>query len=544
MTAPSQTTTGHPRKWWILIAVSLGMILGLLDISVVNIAIPALIRDLHTTVGGVSWVLNAYNIAQAVLLLSFGRLADRYGQRLMFVASLALFTLASLACGLAGSIEQLVAFRIIQAIGAAGMVPISLIILLGAFPSYQHGLATGLWASIGTVAAIAGPPVGGLLIEYASWHWIFFMNVPVGIAAVVMALLLVPEIRRDTKSASLDLPGIALSTAALFCLTLAIVQGNTWRWGSPVIVSLLVAAVVLVGLFLLWEHRFRSPMFELSLFKIRAFSSSNAMGVIGGVGMGGVTLLMVLFMVNVLGYNELWAAIGMIPAAFTSMVLTPFSGRLVDRLGPRQLAAAGTVLFAVAFALFSQMRADSTIWDIAWRGVIMGTAMSLHMPALTAAGMTSLPSRSSGVGSGMISMGRQVGAVIGVALLLSIYGQTAWQGAENAAERATAYVTAQERLEPSIREEIVAIVTETTREHAATAAAGSFDLGPPVAAALGGRVDSGTLAAISADLTALTDDEQSKAFLWPFLIPGIVALLGLPLAFLLGRRLGEHRVAE
>ncbi len=234
---------------------------------------------------------------------------------------------------------------------------------------------------------------------------------------------------------------------------------------------------------------------------------------------------MVLFMVNVLGYNELWAAIGMIPAAFTSMVLTPFSGRLVDRLGPRQLAAAGTVLFAVAFALFSQMRADSTIWDIAWRGVIMGTAMSLHMPALTAAGLTSLPSRSSGVGSGMISMGRQVGTVIGVALLLSVYGQTAWQGAANAAERATAYVTMQERLEPSIREEIAAIVTETTREHGAAAAAGSFDLGPPVTEALEGRVDSGTLAAISADLTAMTDDEQSRAFMWPFLIPGIVALL-------------------
>lgn len=537
---------GHPRKWLILVAVSLGMILGILDVTVVNIAVPALIRDLGATVGQISWVLNAYNIAQAVLLLSFGRLADRYGQRLVFVISLALFTLASLACGLAASIDQLVGFRIVQAIGAAGMIPVSLIALLGAFPAHQHGLATGLWGAMGTLAGVAGPPIGGLLIEYASWHWIFFMNVPVGIVAVLMAILFVPEVRRDTKSASLDVAGIGLSTAALFCLTLALVQGNSWHWDSAPVIGLFLATAVLFALFVLWEHRSRSPMLDLRLFRIKAFSSSNAMGVVGGIGMGGSTLLLVLFLVNVLGYTELRAAIAMIPIAFVAMVLTPVAGRLVDRLGPRQLAAAGTALFAVAFALFAQLRADSTVGDVVWREVFLGLGMGVHMPALTAAGLTSLPARSSGVGSGMLSTARQVGAVVGIALLLAIYSQTAFSGTVATVDKATAYVAAQQQLTPGLRTELREIIVSNADENgAAAAAAGNFfDPAYGVAEALEGRVETAVLASISADLTAIGRNELGKAFMWPFLIPSLVSLMAAPLALLLGRRLGDQRVPE
>ena len=202
--------TGHPHKWLVLVAVSTGLILGILDASVVNIAIPTLMSGLSASVSEISWVLNAYNVAQAVLFLTFGRLAERFGQRVVFIGSLVVFTVFSLACGLSPNVEWLIVFRIGQAVGAAGIVPVSLIILLSAFPQREHGLATGLWGSLGTVAAIIGPPIGGVLIQYATWNWIFFMNVPIGIVAIAISLLVVPELRRDEDGAGIDLPGILL----------------------------------------------------------------------------------------------------------------------------------------------------------------------------------------------------------------------------------------------------------------------------------------------------------------------------------------------
>lgn len=537
---------GHPRKWLILVTVSLGLVLGILNVSLVNIAFPALVREFDSTVGEVSWVVNAFSITLAVLLLSYGRLADRYGQRRVFVSALLVFTLASLACGLAGSVSQLIAFRVVQAMGSAGIVPISLIILLSVFPRHQHGLATGLWGAFGNVAAIVGPPVGGVLIEYASWHWIFFMNVPVGIAALVMAFLFVPEVKRDVAGSSLDFGGIGLSALALFCLTLGIIQGNAWGWGSAAVLGLLMGAVLSLGLFLLWQNRARSPMLDLRLFKISPFSAANAMGVVGGIGMAGCTLLIVLFMINVLGYSEWQAALTMIPASVVSMILSPFAGRLIDRVGPRYLGAAGTVFFAVAFLLFAQLRPDSSFFDVAWRQVFIGMAMSVHMPALTSAGLTSLPLRSSGVGSGMISTARQFGNIFGVALLLAIYGHAAVAGTEATVAKATEYVARQEQLSPDVKEQVVTLVEENAeRDGAAAAAAGSFfDPAAGLAEALEGSADPATIESVRAGLTAVARDEMGRSYVWPFLVAAFFAVLGLPLAFLLGRRLGDHRVKE
>lgn len=419
--ALSQGYQGHPHKWLVLAAVSTGLILGILDASVVNIAIPSLMEGLSATVAEISWVLNAYNVAQAVLFLTLGRLAERYGQRLIFIGCLVVFTLFSLACGLSPNVQWLIVFRIGQAIGAAGIVPVSLIILLSAFPARQHGLATGLWGSLGTLAAIIGPPLGGVLIQYASWHWIFFLNVPIGVVAVGIALFVVPELRRDQGGTGIDLPGILLSGTAIGCLILAIIQGNGWGWGSPPVIALLAAAVVLFAGFTWWEKRALRPMLDLDLFRIRPFSASTVMMVIGAIGMGGGMLLVVLFMVDVLGYSAVWAALGTVPMAAVAFLVSPFTGRLVDRVGPRQLAAVGAVLFGLAFLLFAQLGEQSTFWSIAWRQVILGLAMSTTMPALTSAGLTPLPEHAKGVGSGTNSTARAFGNSLGVALLLAVY---------------------------------------------------------------------------------------------------------------------------
>jgi EmrB/QacA subfamily drug resistance transporter len=413
--------SGHPHKWLVLVAVSTGLILGILDASVVNIAIPTLMSGLNASVSEISWVLNAYNVAQAVLFLTLGRLAERYGQRVVFIGSLVIFTVFSLACGLSPNVEWLIVFRIGQAVGAAGIVPVSLIILLSAFPAREHGLATGLWGSLGTVAAIIGPPIGGVLIQYATWNWIFFMNVPIGIVAIAISLFVVPELRRDQDGAGIDFPGILLSGTAIGCLVLAIIEGADWGWASAREISLLVAAVVLSAGFVLWEKRAARPMMDLALFRIVPFSASTLMMIVGSVGIGGGMLLLVLFMVNELGYSALWAALGTVPMAAIACIVSPFSGRLVDRVGPRQLAAVGAVLFGLAFLLLAQLDSQSTFWSIAWRQVILGLGMSLTMPALTAAGLTPLPESSKGVGSGTNSTARAFGTSLGVALLLAVY---------------------------------------------------------------------------------------------------------------------------
>ena len=230
------------RKWLVLAAVSLGMFMALLDATIVNIAVPAIMTDLNTGVTRVSWVLNAYNLGLAALFLSAGRLADRLGQKRIFIGGLVLFTLFSLACGLAPNIEWLIVFRVGQAIGGAAMAPVSLSILLGVFPQRQHGMAVGLWGALGAVAAALGPSLGGVIVQYAHWHWIFFINVPIGAIALGMALWVVPE-RKSRRGRGRPRPagGAALQRRPLLPHPRPH-PGQSWGWSSGRVIGLLVAA--------------------------------------------------------------------------------------------------------------------------------------------------------------------------------------------------------------------------------------------------------------------------------------------------------------
>ena len=233
---------GHPRKWWILVAVSIGMFMALLDVTIVNIAMPRIITSLHTTVTSASWVLNSYSLVLAVAFLSMGRIGDKLGQKRVFIFGLVTFTVFSLLCGLAPNIDWLIAFRAGQGLGGAALLTISLAIVLGAFPRRQQGMAVGLWGALGTAAAAVGPTMGGLLVTYGSWHWIFFVNVPIGVAAVVFAALVIPVRGAGGDSAGgIDLPGIVIAGVGLFLLTLALVQGNSWGWGSARVVVMFVS---------------------------------------------------------------------------------------------------------------------------------------------------------------------------------------------------------------------------------------------------------------------------------------------------------------
>jgi EmrB/QacA subfamily drug resistance transporter len=543
--APGPAGEGQSRKWLILVAVSLGMMLGIFNIALVNIAVPALMRDLNSSVTGVSWVLNAFNITSAVLLLSFGRLADRFGPRRVFLISISVFTLFSLACGFAHNVEQLIAFRIVQGIGSAGIVPVSLVILLRSFPAEERGLATGTWGAFGQVAAILGAPVGGLLIGTLSWHWIFFMNVPLGVAAAVMSFLVVPNFDRQREVTGLDLPGIGLSAGSLFCLTLAIIQGNKWGWSSGRVLGLFGSFVVGLAVFAVWESRARNPMLDLRLLRIRAFSTATGMSVLGGVGMAAGSLMLILFMINVLGYSETKAAIVMIPTSGLTLVLSPFAGRLVDVIGPRYLAAAGSLLFAVGFSLFATLRADATVMSIVWRAMFIGAGMAVNMPSVMAAGLTAVPVRSNGVGSGMMNTGQQVGNVIGLTVLLAIYAHGAIVGTAATVTDASAHVMAQQALSPALKEEAVRLVQQNADRHGvAQAEAGAFfQPADGLAATLAGKTDAANITSLEADIEIIAKQHSARAYAWSFLVGGLAALLNLPFAFQLGRRLGDTRVS-
>ena len=420
--APPIADEGHPRKWWILIAVSIGMFMGLLDVTIVNIAMPAIITDLHTTVSHASWVLNAYSLVLAVFFLSMGRLGDRYGQKRVFIFGLVTFTIFSLLCGFAPSIDWLIVFRAGQGLGGAALLTISLPIILGAFPRRQQGMAVGIWGALGTAAAAVGPTLGGVLVTYGHWSWIFFVNVPIGIVAVVVCAVVVPPtVRRAKTEGGIDIPGMLISGVGLFALTLGLVEGGSWGWTSAAIIALFVVAALTFPLFMWWETYTKSPMFPVNLLRIRSFTAANTAIMFIGLAMGGTFLMVVLFLVSVLGYSELRAALAITVMPVVALIVAPNSGRLNDRIGPRLPSAAGAASFAIGLILLAQLGGGTTLWDVMWRVVFLGVGMGLAMPTLSAASMASLPTRVRGVGSGSLNTMRQIGFTVGVAFVVAIF---------------------------------------------------------------------------------------------------------------------------
>jgi EmrB/QacA subfamily drug resistance transporter len=541
--------TLEPRRWWILAAVSLGMFMALLDVTIVNIAVPAIMADLNTTVTKVSWVLNAYNLTLAVLFLSMGVLADRWGQKRIFLFGLATFTLFSLFCGLAPNTEWLIGFRVGQAVGGAAMAPVSLAILLGVFPRKKQGMAVGIWGALGTAAAAVGPSLGGVLVEYFSWHWIFFVNVPIGIAAFIFALSVIPEVRHTERLAheGIDFVGMAVTAFGLFCLTLGLIEGNGWGWGSPRIVTLLVMAFVSYPVFVVWELRgARFPMFDFRLLRIRSFTAANTAVLAFATAMGGAFLLLVIFLVTVLGYSELRAALAMTIMPLTALVIAPNSGRLADRIGPRYPAACGAACMGVGLVLLAQVDAATTLSDVMWRVVFLGAGMGLTMPTISAASVGSLPPQSRGVGSGSLNMVRQIGFVLGVAILVSIFSHTVTTSAATATRQAVAYVAAQQQIPETAREQIAAgLVTGAAKMK--TGGEAGARLRNPLADAP--RFPPGSPQAqaqrqLSTRITAIYKANIADAFSWPFYAAALAAFIAVVPALLTGRRLGQFADAE
>jgi EmrB/QacA subfamily drug resistance transporter len=408
------------RKWWTLGAVSFGLFMIMLDNTVVNVALPSIGRDFETGLSELEWVVNGYALTFGVLMLTGGKLADLLGRRRMFIAGLVIFTLASLACGLATSAHFLIGARIVQGVGSALMNPATLSIIIATFPARQRGMAIGIWAGVSAMALAIGPLVGGLLTEHIHWSWVFFINVPVGILAIVVARLVIDETRDTSAIQRLDLPGLAVSAIALFALTYGLIEANKHGWTSPLILSLfVVAAVGLVGFVLLEQHQ-RVPMLDLSLFRNPTFAGANAVMMLVGLAMFGVFLFVTLYMQNVLRYSPTKAGAAFLPMTILIVFLAPIAGKLSDRIGSRWLMSVGMALVSASLLLNTRLDAGSSYWDILPPLLVGGAGMGLAMTPTTAAAMGSVPMDKAGVGSAVLNSMRQVGGSLGIAILGAI----------------------------------------------------------------------------------------------------------------------------
>jgi EmrB/QacA subfamily drug resistance transporter len=408
------------RKWLTLAAVSFGLFMIMLDNTVVNVALPSIQRELGVGLSELEWIVTGYALAFAALMLTGGKLADLFGRRLVFVVGLAIFTLASLACGLAGSGDVLIAARIVQGIGAALMNPATLSIIAATFPPHQRGMAIGIWAGVSGLALALGPLVGGLITEHVNWNWIFFVNVPVGIAAIAASLLVIRESRDESEVQRLDFPGLATSAIGLFALTYGLIEANTHGWTSTrILVSFTVAVVALVGFVLLERHQ-RVPMLDLSLFRSGTFAGANLVVLLVALAMFGVFFFVSLYMQNLLGFSPVQAGAAFLPMTILVILIAPVAGRASDRIGSRWLMTAGMTLLGIQLLYFSQLSATSTFWNLLPGMLVGGLGMALTMTPSAAAAMRALPVDKSGVGSAVLNAFRQVGGSIGIALMGAI----------------------------------------------------------------------------------------------------------------------------
>jgi EmrB/QacA subfamily drug resistance transporter len=415
----ARLVTEENKKWWTLAAVSFGLFMIMLDNTVVNVALPSIQRDLGMKLSELEWIVSGYALTFAALMLIGGKLADAYGRRLLFVTGIAVFTLASLACGLASSGEVLIAARVAQGVGAAMMNPATLSIIAVTFPPRERGTAIGIWAGVSALALAIGPLVGGLLTEHAGWNWIFFVNVPVGVLGILASFVLIDESRDETHE-RLDLPGLATSAIGLFALTYGLIEANNYGWGSTRIVGAFVIAAVALASFVLLERNTRAPMLDLTLFRNRTYVGANLVMLLVALAMFGVFFFVSLYMQNVLGYSAVQAGAAFLPMTLLIIVVAPLAGRLSDRFGSRWLMATGMVLLAAQLAYFSQLSADATFWRLVPALVLGGFGMAMTMTPSSAAAMRSVPVAKAGMGSAVLNAFRQVGGSTGIALMGAI----------------------------------------------------------------------------------------------------------------------------
>ncbi|GAA2284591.1 MFS transporter [Nonomuraea roseoviolacea subsp. roseoviolacea] len=410
--------TAHRTNRGMLLAVAcVGQFMVLLDSTIVGAALPDMQWRLHTELTGLQWIVDAYVLLVAMLLLSGGVFADRFGRRRVFLAGVVVFTAASVLCAVAPSLGWLIAGRVAQGVGAAALSPASLALLAAAYPVPQERVkAIGLWAGFSGIGLAAGPLAGGVLVDAFGWPAIFLVNAPIGVVLLLAGLRLLEE-SRNPGAPAIDVPGTVLSVLGVGALTYGLIEGGSRGWTSPVIVGAFAAAVVILAVFVVVEGRRAAPMLPLRLFRQRLFTVSNTAMVVVGFALMGSSFFFSQFFVYVQGTSILVAGLRTLPATLAMVVVSPFAGRFAARYGFRIVVTAGLALAGTGLLTLGFTHADTGYGNVWWRLAVVGIGFALTMSPLTGAAIQAVSPQEGGLASGVSSTTRQIGAVLGVAVL-------------------------------------------------------------------------------------------------------------------------------
>jgi EmrB/QacA subfamily drug resistance transporter len=407
------------RRWWALVAVALGTFMTYLDNNVVNVALPSIQRDLQLSLQGLEWIASAYVLVFAGLLLAGGRIADVLGTRVTFFAGLGVFTLASVAAGLAQNQEMLIGARAVQGIGAALLTPSALALIPRLFPDpRERGAAIGIWGSVGALALAIGPLTGGWLSQHVSWGWIFLINAPIGIATVILAAFTIPSAQRGT-SRGLDVPGLASSSLTLFALTYALIEGESRGWTSAGILGAFAIAAISAIAFVMIESRSSNPMVDLGFFRMRVFSGGLLSMGLWAFGVFGIYFYTAIYLQNVLGFSPTEAGAAFVPMALITAVTAALAPRLEARFGAGRTVAVALALMAAAIGGISTYGEGTSYLDLLPWFALFGVGGGLLIP-LNNVVLGALPTARAGIASGMLNVSREVFGLLGITILGAI----------------------------------------------------------------------------------------------------------------------------
>jgi EmrB/QacA subfamily drug resistance transporter len=413
--------TSTKRKWWALALLSFVQFMVVLDIAIVNVALPSIQVDLGFSQENLQWVISAYALVFGGFLLLGGRAADLLGRRRVFLVGLVVFSVGSLLAGLAWSEASLISARSVQGLGAAIISPAALSILMTTFKEgRERNIALGVWGAVGGFGAAAGVLLGGVFTDALSWEWIFFVNLPVGVAAIVLAPMLLSE-SRDARAKSFDALGAVLVTGGLSTAVFGITQANTWGWSSGRTIGVFAAALALLGAFILVEARAKDPLLSFSIFRIKTVSGANVAGFILGTALFSMFLMLTLYMQQVLGYSAMKTGVAYLAVAGTSIVWAAVASQLVTRIGVKPVLVTGMSLLTAGLLYFTQVSVDgSYLGDLLPGFLIVAIGMSFAFVAISIAALAGIEAKDAGLASGLINTSQQIGGALGIAVLSSV----------------------------------------------------------------------------------------------------------------------------
>ncbi len=404
-------------KWFTLAAACFALFMAILDNLVVNVALPTVSRDLDASTTQLQWIVSAYTLVFASLQITGGGLGDRLGRKRWFLTGIALFTTTSLVAAFASSTAVLIAARAAQGLGAALIMPLSLSLISQAFPPEERGRALGIWSAVSVSGLALGPVIGGLLVEYASWHWVFLINVPIGIVAFLVTSAVVRESRDTSGTVATDIPGTVLITAAIGSLTYGLIEAGDRGWTDSLILASFVAAAVIGAVFVWVESRTERPMVPLRFFRSSTFTGANLDAFAISFLISGIAFSLTLYQQNVHGYTPVRSGMALLPLVAMMMVGSPISGSLVNRLGSSRLISLGMLITGASSFLFLRTGVDASYLDVLPALMVMGLGMSLIFAPMTTAVLNSVETAKSGVASAINGAVREIGTAFGIALL-------------------------------------------------------------------------------------------------------------------------------